>query len=278
MRRVDGMVAFAVVLLAVFSAVLVEAGSKKRAVPVRFSHASHRDVACVHCHDSARKPVDDTYDMKSCYRCHQNESRHLTACRVCHEVIADGRPGVLESGQTLLPPNWLKGPTHDARWANRHARIAGSDSPFCGNCHQNRFCVECHAGATRSRSIHPGDWMGMHGVQAGMNTPRCTSCHRTQTFCITCHRRSGAAPDAPIARRTRRTSVHGQQTPAQICQRARRNITACASCHSEASCVTCHARISPHPAGWRRRCGALAASNPGACAKCHPGSPQERCR
>ncbi len=244
----------------------------------RFAHEAHRAVACADCHGKEPGP-DDHFSMKPCYACHLREAARLGNCRVCHRVSPDGRMVDASGNPPPGPPDFIKGPTHGTGWEGNHARVAGGDSGFCANCHRETFCTDCHTGKRRPRNVHPGDWMSTHGVHSGMDNPRCMGCHRTQSFCITCHRRAGVAPDAPTdVRAPHPGNFHQNASPAQICRRARTDIAACASCHSEASCISCHARVNPHPAGFARRCRPLARQNRRACVKCHDGNPEQLCR
>ena len=68
----------------------------------------------------------------------------------------------------------------------------------CGNCHSERECVDCHDGRVRPRSIHPNDFLSLHAVEAQKNGASCTSCHRQQSFCLSCHQRSGVAQSGPF--------------------------------------------------------------------------------
>jgi hypothetical protein len=251
---------------------------------VRFSHRAHAAEACGDCHPAAaagRKAEAgrDVVGMRTCYACHEGKGRALAACRTCHIAHADGRIVTEIGGALLTPPDWLKGGTHGADWRGNHAAVAGSDSEFCASCHQESWCSRCHAAKIRPRDIHPGDWLFAHGVSTRMDNPRCRSCHRSQSFCIGCHRRAGVAPDSPSNARPEGVDrFHRGESPEQICRRARYDIEACASCHSESSCITCHAAINPHPSGFAHRCKPLAQRNRRACAKCHSDNVWHRCQ
>jgi len=250
---------------------------------VRFPHRSHWAVGCAACHPAASRAapagaVRDVPTMEVCHGCHEREDRASTECRTCHLVHGDGRMVTEIRGERLLPPAWLEGETHGEGWVGDHARRAGADSKRCAACHRETFCQGCHTGRLRPRNVHPGDWMSSHGVSTRMDSPRCRGCHRGQSFCITCHRRAGVAPDSPVAAgRGVGGRYHGDLPVERLCKRARYDIAACASCHSEGSCISCHAAIDPHPAGWRRRCKPLAQRNHRACAKCHEGEIWRRC-
>jgi ribosomal protein L40E len=250
---------------------------------VRFPHAAHKQVDCAGCHPLAAqgRSADrgrDIVGMEVCYRCHQQEPKASTECRACHLVHGDGRMVTRIGSSLLTPPSWLKGPSHGPTWSQSHAAQAGADSRFCGACHRESYCQGCHSGRLRPRDAHPGDWIASHGVTTRIDNPRCRSCHRKQSFCITCHRRQGVAPDSPSnTRQIGQGRFHGTMSVEQICRRARHDITACASCHSESSCISCHTAINPHPAGWQRRCKPLVRRNGKACAKCHAGDVTNRC-
>ncbi len=242
---------------------------------IRFSHKAHKLAACATCHraagsQQARKGGRDVVGMKTCYACHAKKGKRLTECRTCHLVHQDGRMVTGFGDAMLTPPSWLKGPNHGAEWIGTHAPMAGADSQFCASCHRETECQDCHTGRLRVKNVHPGDWIAAHGVSTRMDNPRCTGCHRSQSFCITCHRRSGVAPDSPTGVRPPGTgSFHKGKDPAKICRRARRDIAACVACHSESSCIRCHGTINPHPPGFSRRCKPLARKNQKACVKCH---------
>jgi hypothetical protein len=248
---------------------------------VRFPHRSHAAFGCATCHPAAAAgraaaPGRDTAGMRACYACHL-ERKAPVACRTCHLVEADGVMVTRIEGAILTPPSWLKGPTHGSTWAQSHASVAGSDSGFCAACHRDKFCADCHLGRVRPRDAHPGDWIRSHAASSRLDSPTCRGCHRSQSFCLDCHRRQGVAPDSPERRRPA-GRYHGDEPPEIICRRARTDIVSCASCHSEGSCISCHAAVDPHPPGWERRCAHLARSNSRACAKCHEDEAWRRCR
>jgi len=252
---------------------------------VRFSHAAHKGtVSCANCHPRSagrlpRGPVADVPTMERCYRCHERRPG-AAACRTCHIVHKDGRLFLDLEGERLPPPAWLKGPSHGPRWVERHAPAAGADSRYCASCHRESFCQDCHTGKLRPRDVHPGDWMTAHGVSTRLDNPRCRGCHRKQSFCITCHRRTGVAPDSPARAAVRGGSgrYHREMETNQLMRRARRDVTSCVSCHSEGSCLTCHTTVKPHPPGFKRKCKPLANRNRRACAKCHRDDAWRRCQ
>ncbi len=254
---------------------------------IRFSHTAHQQVAdCKTCHPraAARQPSpphQDVVPMRACFTCHRTQGAP-TGCRTCHLVEKDGRMVTQLGGRKLQPPVWLIGPNHGPTWHQNHAPTAGRESSLCASCHVDAFCQNCHTGALRPRKTHPGDWLRSHGVSSRLERPNCRNCHRKQSFCLTCHRRSGVAPDSPAESLTFRGQgrYHGTRTPREICRRARHDIGSCVSCHSERSCTSCHAnaRYNPHPPGFKNRCRKLASRNRRVCTKCHTNQPWNRCK
>lgn len=247
---------------------------------IRFSHIAHAATGCSACHkrSAAGLPPLETLDvigMKECFQCHKD-----SACRTCHLTDKNGKM-ISDFGQgKRIPPTWLKGMTHGGEWVGTHAVQAGSDSNFCAACHTEAFCRDCHSGARRPRKAHPGDWLTNHGVNTRLDNPNCQGCHRAQSFCITCHRRAGVAPDSPPNARPQEGTgrYHREMDTRTLMRRAKQNIVGCVSCHSESSCITCHVRYNPHPKDFARRCKTLAARNRNACVKCHTNDASQFCR
>ncbi len=254
---------------------------------IRFSHKAHgNNTGCGKCHKNAaagtvNNPGRDIAVMGQCYNCHQ-QKKASTACRSCHLANHDGRLLTEFSGTRLTPPTWLIGPNHGHTWVQHHASTAGRNSALCGSCHRESFCQDCHTGRLRPRNVHPGDWMAAHGVSTRLDNPRCRGCHRKQSFCITCHRRSGVAPDSPENSMPAGGPgrYHKGMTASKLMRRAKYDIAACVSCHNEGSCISCHKRpdLKPHPPGFKHKCQSLATRNRRACAKCHRDDVWHRCK
>jgi hypothetical protein len=131
----------------------------------------------------------------------------------------------------------------------------------------------------RSLRVHPGDYLTTHVAQARRDSPRCTSCHQVSRFCAECHARLGlstmSAPDVRAVERYHPPNAVWVEGPALHAREAQRSMNACASCHAEDDCVTCHgalgigAGLSPHPPGFAAGCSALLDSNARACRTCH---------
>jgi hypothetical protein len=265
---------------------------------LKMNHKAHvdRGVSCQQCHGEVQKLELATRDqmprMKQCVTCHATGSTDPKAakskaeCATCH--LTDKSGLVLQTmfaSGTLSPPKWLKNANHGPDWGDRHKRIAGLDSAFCGNCHREKECTDCHDGNVRPRSVHPNDWLNMHEVAARQDAPKCTSCHSTSNFCVPCHTRVGVSNASPIGVKT--TGFHppnwatGKRTPGDHSFEAQKNVTACVSCHVERDCVTCHGSrgvggggMNPHGPSFASKCDVLYAKNPRPCLVCH--APDDR--
>jgi hypothetical protein len=265
---------------------------------LKMSHKAHADggVTCQQCHGEVQNLELATRDqmprMKGCLTCHTagGTAKAKTDCVTCHVTDKTGitLQTMFPSG-TLMPPKWLKNASHGADWDERHKRVAGLDSAFCGNCHREQTCTDCHDGKVRPRSVHPNDWLNMHEVSARMDAPKCTSCHSTSGFCVPCHTRVGVGGASPSGVKT--SSFHppnwatSRRMPGDHSFEAQKNITACVSCHVERDCVTCHATkgvggagvggaSGPHGPSFLAKCDIMYAKNPRPCFVCH--TPDDR--
>jgi hypothetical protein len=134
----------------------------------------------------------------------------------------------------------------------------------------------------------------MHAVAAQQNDPNCSTCHRAQSFCLGCHQRVGVTLSGPYANFAGRGRFHppkavwtdGARSPQHHAWEARRNLSACVSCHTEQDCTICHATRaagssasgsgagvsnagSPHPPGFRTKCRSALRRNARSCLVCH---------
>jgi hypothetical protein len=298
---------------------------------LRFDHREHvvdQKLGCATCHGQVEELTAATRDqlprMKACITCHvlgrsdvgksssragsdraQRSAHASGACITCHLSQQSGLLTTSFASGKLLPPPWLKGAGHGADFIQRHGLVAADDSRFCGNCHQERFCVGCHDGSVRPRKIHQNDFISQHPMAARQNNPRCTSCHQQQSFCLSCHQRVGVAMSGPVGNFSERGRFHppksvwtdGARSPAHHAWEAQRNLNACVSCHQERDCMACHATRSvggrgawppvkpgvganPHPTGFASRCRRALQQNARPCLTCHNQSDPEllKCR
>ena len=257
-----------------------------------FNHQVHaqRGIGCARCHGDLGKVGLATRAqlprMPLCLECHDGKQARA-ACSTCHPTVAGGRLTTEFSSGQLTPSGVLRGDAHDLGFRTNHAR-AGADRRYCESCHQESFCTGCHAGVSKPLDFHAGDYVRRHVADARRNQPDCRGCHRLQTFCTGCHSRMGVSDDPattafprrsenPAGRRFHRegawtTMNPGERTRAHHAFDAQRNLGACASCHREDFCMSCHAQeVSPHPPGWptSARCKSLRAKNGRVCLRCH---------
>lgn len=282
-----------------------------------------RGFGCELCHDMTSGTLGGAPSelpmMALCLGCH--DGKQATArCGACHLTLPDGRLKVMfpvtvgmgtppEPGvRKLVPSGSLRGfDAHTLGFRTNHKQ-AGRDEGYCLTCHRRSECVDCHGGVVRPFDIHPADYVSLHAIDARRNTPDCSSCHRNQSFCLGCHQRVGVTSDPegglpgrqpknPFGTGTQVKRFHppgwvrdatgaviATPTPASHSLAAKRNISACVSCHREETCLECHAtdpsrgaHFDPHGPGFASslKCRSLAARNQRACLKCHAATDPE---
>jgi hypothetical protein len=241
-----------------------------------FAHDKHAGPVrgnCMRCHvgvadgDQHMRPP-----MATCFKCHDHDaSRDARTCTACHKN--------LEHSKTL-PETHL---AHDGDWVREHGTRASSSGDLCQSCHRDRFCADCHGKTvavlpatahfadTMSTSIHRAGFQSRHALEARSQPGACATCH-TPDRCASCHvakRIAGKSPRSPHPVNwvgpAASDNAHGRE--------ARRDPSACASCHDGAGqslCVGCH-KVggiggNPHPPGWSSRLPASAMP----CRLCHP--------
>ncbi|MGZ3454290.1 MAG: cytochrome c3 family protein [Polyangiales bacterium] len=268
---------------------------------MKMNHKAHiaKGMKCAECHGEVGELELATRDqlprMKGCFSCHQSGDSGGIAkktagakseCTTCHTQEKDGTLKTMFASGTLVPPKWLKNSHHGSDWIERHKKVAGADSGFCGSCHTEKYCVDCHDGKTKPRSVHPNDWLNMHEIAARFDGPKCTSCHSTTNFCLPCHTRVGVAQSSPSGVQSA-VRFHPdaavwsapKRVPGHHSFEAQKNINACVSCHVERDCVVCHgtqgvggANANPHGPSFANKCATMFAKNPRPCFVCHePG-------
>ncbi|MBK8263893.1 MAG: cytochrome C [Nannocystis sp.] len=294
---------------------LCHAGAKGEAVTAKlvaprprliFNHRLHmsRGASCEGCHgDMTKVRLATTSQLPSeasCLSCHDG-AQATQRCGACHPSESSGRLAIRDWADRAAPMLVPKGTSawgaaHDLAFVEDHRGIAKANPSLCASCHSEASCAECHAGAIRPMRIHAADYMTTHALDSRAKTQDCSSCHRAQTDCLACHERVGlgAGPDRRFgpgtSLRFHPESFVGPLGSAQgHAMAAQRNLAACASCHTEDTCLACHTSaglgrggmsVSPHGAGFTSsaRCQALASRNHRVCLKCHvPGDPRNEC-
>ena len=249
---------------------------------LKFDHAAHIERVkedCSQCHTKLAEPREQvplTAGHAACFKCHEHADQYADAqCSTCHIDLAS------------YPSAPVATLTHQGDFLRRHAAIARSAQQTCTSCHDQNFCLDCHAKTAMvpvevklvdrpdRRFIHREDFLGRHSVEERADPASCQRCHST-TFCETCHSNShvssgtSATSPHPPGWAIRGTGVafHGDA--------ARRNIASCASCHDQgdnSNCVSCH-KVggiggNPHPASWGSHHNLGEASSDGRCVACH---------
>ncbi len=267
---------------------------------LKMNHKIHigKGIKCAECHGEVGQLELATRDqlprMRGCFRCHAMpdaaaRGAATSACETCHipalgdlARVKGGRLRTHFASGALYPPRWLHNAAHTADFIERHKMVAGNDSEFCASCHKEDFCVGCHDGRVRPRSIHPNDYLNMHAVEARLATQKCASCHQTQSFCVGCHQRAGVSMTGPSAVRSagrfhpaKEVWSDAPRRPGHHAIEAQRNLTACVSCHVERDCASCHGAqgigggFNPHRAGFVSECATQMRRNPRPCFVCH---------
>jgi hypothetical protein len=268
---------------------------------LKMNHKIHlsKGITCDACHKSMDKVDLATREnalpvMGTCLGCHDGRTAP-NECRTCHLTLGDGRVQTKLANQRLMPAGWYFGDSHHEGWLMNHKAAVQSGDGACYNCHAPKECVDCHNGVSKPLKIHPNNWVLAHPVSARRNSLDCTSCHREQTFCLNCHQSLQVGGDpTPAANRPQNIRFHPAgwadttRNPNHHSFQAQRNIRACASCHTEATCVACHATQgagglgrNPHPPGFAgsNACKSMLARNARVCTHCHlEATPAMDCR
>lgn len=286
------------------------AGTSLEAAPMllpdanlKFAHADHINAGaeCADCHPKVpeRKLAtrDDLPTMDRCVDCHE-KAKISVSCDTCHFEDVRGKLVQRFPSGDLKPQRYHAFAIHDESFLRDHSVPAKRERAYCDTCHTQSDCLACHDGIARDVRYHPDAWIAQHSLRARKDDFRCQSCHQVQSFCLSCHIRSGVATAGDLgdltALRTRRLADPSDVTSVAVGPHpmeadgwldpssqnfhgfhAQRNIRACASCHQEQSCIRCHGSgfgrgANPHGPNAARLKGSLAATqNARACLKCH---------
>ena len=236
-------------------------------------HAAPSNGNCMRCHVG----IADTGDhmlppMATCFKCHDHDAaRDARTCSACHRGLED---------TTMLPQSHL---AHDGDWLREHGTRAASSGDVCQTCHREQFCAECHGKTVAALpatlhfsnpfapSVHRAGFTARHALEARAEPGACATCHSPDR-CASCHLERGIAGNG---RRSPHPPGWVGPGPAnnEHGREARRDPSACASCHDGAGqslCVGCHkvggVGGSPHPPGWSSRIPSSAMP----CRLCHP--------
>jgi len=296
-------------------------GLKAASTSHPFEHRAHVDkgVSCVQCHANIASSDDNTRlhlpTTQQCLKCHEkpHDSRE---CAQCHGETST-RQSAEMARQHLRFDHRKHLPAVHGDCVQCHSGVAEAQPvalrptmATCFGCHehrdqwQTRECDKCHVDLPgehvlpASHIVHDGDWIREHGVKASASPDLCRTCH-TERSCAACH---GVASVPALPARlafddVKLEGLHRAGFKSHHAEEARANPGLCSTCHSESSCLTCHAAAgvsatggalgnasrSPHPSGWITTSpgggdhGTQARIDPMSCAGCHGGAGEQLC-
>lgn len=180
-------------------------------------------------------------------------------------------------------------PNHGADFNREHRVLASRAGNNCKECHQQKWCLDCHQGGGTGDDLavgnsgrdykpksHRSDFISIHPIKAQDNQQQCYRCH-DRKYCTACHSRF---PKGSLKIKSHNPlGENGQQYvapdwKADHAVEARRNLQSCQTCHPEGDvCIQCHSqgKTNPHPRGFKA--GNYRERSSGkVCLKCHlPG-------
>lgn len=240
---------------------------------LKFDHVRHEDdttAKCVDCHSEVGAPWMAVQPplIARCFSCHGLQMAHLaapdSACVTCHVLLAQATRwrrediAAIDTPPSHRAPGFVGSAGHGALAKGTSGGVAAS----CATCHARDFCLTCHVDAPEQPLI-----------QALAVDPRSTA----------------------IPARLAEPASHAEPTfLARHGKRLRAELRQCSTCHTQESCVACHAAtprvaaalparspdrgigavITRHPppshrSGFVERHAGAAAATPATCAGCH---------
>jgi hypothetical protein len=201
-----------------------------------FTHKSHlksgfKSEDCLACHKKVDKAkgqltMGNFPAMQNCFECHDGD-KVSADCKTCHSKPAE---------MTTL--------VHTPDWKHQHKFDANAKANNCKPCHlAENFCSDCHADDNLTGFVHELNYRWNHGEDAKAKEYQCQSCHDQETFCTPCHQQEQAMPLDHV-------QVGWTLPPFRHADAARRDIEACAGCHTEQPSVC--ARGGCHHEGTQR--------------------------
>ena len=306
-----------ILLLALASAACASVlGLRRTSASHPFEHRAHslKGINCVECHRGVAV-ADSTGPLHfpsdaDCRRCHA-KPHDERACGGCH-----GETYVREGVELARDHLRFEHRKHMAATRGDCVRChievtqqaAQSILPkmaSCFGCHEHqdqwglRDCDRCHVALANEGTmpddhlVHDSDFVREHGVRAASARDLCASCH-SERSCAACHGGDTvpALPASLAFDEPRLSGLHRAGFRSRHAEEARADPGLCVTCHSEASCVDCHAAQgvaagpaarSPHPPGWIAsgpgggEHGVQARIDPVSCAGCHGGAGEQLC-
>jgi Cytochrome c7 and related cytochrome c len=254
----------------------------KREPRLKFDHAAHIELVkedCSKCHLQLSQPGQEAPPSgghAACLSCHNHAQQYSDAsCATCHVDLA------------AVPLRPLTEVSHEGDFLRRHSVVAKATGASCETCHDQNFCLDCHAKTAMVKVetkfadrpdrafIHRNDFLGRHSVEARADPVSCQRCH-SATYCETCHQESHVAAGSPNARNPHPPGWAFRGSGPFHGDAARRDILSCASCHDQgdqSNCIQCH-KVGgiggdPHPPGFSSQHSLRDAVRDGRCVVCH---------
>ena len=252
-------------------------------IPLAFSHARHlrRGATCLTCHPAAATATTVAERLlpseDQCRACHaidrsRPQARLLdtgppTACRACHLGLpSEAAPGLIpDVPRVQVPPPQLK----------FNHRMHADQRIDCATCHGDlsqvdlagrahlpamRVCLRCHTDRAPTDS----------GLPRRKASARCVACHPAQSdgTLITRFPSGSLVPSGE-----QRGDAHTLAFFLRHQQAAQADRPYCESCHTQSSCLRCHAGVVKpmdlHGGNYLARHAVEARRNQPDCASCH---------
>jgi hypothetical protein len=254
------------------------APDRPRPTNLRFTHPKHAAlvtktaadsvIPCRACHIA---PGTDAMQVRravvpNCFSCHGLRTSHFdapdTACATCHLPLVRAVQLTSAAIRNFPAPASHREPGFVGGLHGKLARAARPVAASCATCHAQDFCSQCHVNAPEVAAI-----------QALGSDPRSLAV-RAELEAPTSHE------DPAFLRQ------HGRQV--------RKSAASCATCHTQESCLTCHAgspasvkaipvaapgrgrgaqivrkRPASHGLDFSKNHAAPASARPQTCAACH---------
>jgi hypothetical protein len=249
---------------------------------LRLSHVDHIDRVkedCARCHQRLRELTDvgtTVPPMSTCTGCHEHATElGAGQCNGCHVDLR------------RFPLRPVAQFSHRGNFVQQHGPTARATAESCAQCHDQTFCADCHARtvglrvevkfpeAVTTDFIHRADFVSRHAIEARADETTCQRCHG-QSFCEACHVEQSLTPQAANPRSPHPPDFSFPGSSNSHGPLARRDITACASCHDQgarSNCVTCHkvggVGGDPHPVGWANQHPRADIQRIPMCSTCH---------
>ncbi len=202
-------------------------GPTKRPTNLDFNHARVFDakqaalgmqLPCGSCHTA---PGGERMDVvravtQGCMGCHAPGKDHRVdaPCMTCHVSLTEARDYTVENIRALPRPA-----DHGDDWVLEHGELAANDVTRCSVCHAQDLCSSCHVNAS-----------SVPAIQALSPDPRVAEITAGREIVY-------PSPESHAAENW--WSTHNEP--------ARADVSTCATCHTRASCETCHVAPVPEP-------------------------------